>query len=317
MIKRMERKSVVAVVLSLLLLLTACSGQQENTKAESTQPLSISSKAQGEEETRIVHTPNNGDVEVPANPKRVIGLYTSIGDMLSLGVQPIAAVEYNINHPSYSEKMKGVSVLTSYEPESLMEHEPDLFLLTPDVDADELSKIAPVVSISYTEMTMDERVTLVGEILNKQEEAKQVLADFHEKADEAKSQLKQAGILDKTISIFNPTDSGFWVYGDKWGYGGGILYDALGFRAPELVEKDIIGGEQWRDVSLEVLKDYAGDYILFLGDLNSLKGDPIWESIPAVQQGRVIQFDPILFLDSDILSSFEQMKIITEALLNN
>lgn len=307
---------VVVAALSILQL-TACNGQQgANNKESSMQSTLISTQSSEEKGTRVVKTPN-GDVEVPTNPKRVIALYTNIGDMLALGVQPIAAVEYNINHPNYSEKMKGVFTLSNFEPETLMIQEPDLLLLTPDVDSEKMSKIAPTVVIPYINMTLDERVTLVGDVLNKQEEAKQILTDFHKKVEESKTALKQAGIMNKTISIFSPSDSGFLVYGDRWGYGGGVLYSELGFRAPEIVEKEIIGGDQWRDVSLEVLNEYAGDYIIFLGDLTSLKNNSVWESIPAVKEGRVIQFEFNSFIDSDITSSFVQLSLLTEALLNN
>ncbi len=89
----------------------------------------------------------------------------------------------------------------------------------------------------------------------------------------------------------------------------------MGFKAPEIIQNEIIGKDQYRDVSLEVINEYAGDYIIFSGELNELEDNPVWQSIPAVQANHIIPIDYTLFYDIDIYSSGIQLEYLLEKLL--
>lgn len=64
-----------------------------------------------------------------------------------------------------------------------------------------------------------------------------------------------------------------------------------------------MGDTQWKEISREVVGDYAGDHIfLTVGENNkNYKGDAIWQSLPAVKNNQVYElledrywyFDPI------------------------
>ena len=103
---------------------------------------------------------------------------------------------------------------------------------------------------------------------------------------------------------------------DKWGRGGDLIYSHLGFKAPEIVQNEIIAKDQYRAVSMEVIQDYAGDYIILSGDIDELNGNTIWESLPAVKGGRTIPIDFTLFYDIDIYSSRVQLDYLLDAMLN-
>lgn len=48
--------------------------------------------------------------------------------------------------------------------------------------------------------------------------------------------------MDKTFSIFEGNDNGgAWAYGDKWGRGGDLIYSHMEFKAPEIIQNEIIG----------------------------------------------------------------------------
>lgn len=261
--------------------------------------------------TKIVSTVM-GDVEVPNNPQRVIATY-GLGDVIALGITPVAT--YNVEGTAYEKEVSDLPVWDSFESEEIMSYDPDLILVVNQEQYDAVSKIAPTVFIPFTELSMDERITFLGEVLGKEKEAKQVLSDFKAKIEDANKELESKDIASKTFSIFEYSDNGgVWVYGDKWGRGGDLLYSHLGVKAPQIIQDEIIGKDQYRDVSLEAIKDYAGDYIVFSGDISELSDNPVWNSIPAVKAGNIIPIDFTLFYDIDIYSSNVQLDYIMEQL---
>ena len=297
---RLKNKGAILLALATSVLAAGCGAQPKETVMN-----------EGVE-TRIISTAQ-GDVEVPSNPQRVIVTYC-VGDALALGVKPVAI--YDVEGTAYEKEVEGVPVWEKFEAEQLLSYEPDLLIVANQEQYDIASKIAPTILLPFTEQTMEERVRFMGDVLNKQEEAEGVLKAFYEKLDAAKSTLGEKSILDKTFSIVEGDDNGgVWIYGDKWGRGGDLIYSHLGFRAPEIVEKEIIAGEQYRDVSMEVIGEYIGDYIIIDRGLEGLEGNTIWESLPAVKEGHIIPIDFTLFYDIDIYSSSVQLDYLMDALL--
>lgn len=291
--------SLLCTLFMTTLILAGCSSTKDTTK---------------EEPAHTVSTVR-GDVEVPDNPKRVIATY-GMGDVLALGVKPIAT--YDAKGSAYEKDVEDLPVWEKFEPEEIMQYDPDLILVVNEEKIDEFSKIAPTVYVPFTTLSMETRITFLGEVLNKKEEAEKALSDFKEKVNIVKKELDSKGIMDKTFSIFESNQKGgIWVYGDKWGRGGDLIYSQLGFKAPDTIQKDIIGKDQYREISLETIKDYAGDYIIFSGDIGELANNPVWQSIPAVKEGHVIPIDFTLFYDIDIYSSNVQLDYIKGKLLES
>lgn len=312
---------IAASVTSIMLLISGCSSAPENTAqsgSESTAAVTLEeSKAEesdsSKEGTRTIST-SLGDVEVPANPQRVIATY-GMGDIIALGVIPVAS--YDAKGTAYEKEVAEVPVWSKFEAEEIMSYDPDLILVVNQEQYDEVSKIAPTVIIPFTELSMEERVTFLGEILNKQDEAKKALSDFKEKIAKAKETLDAKGIGSQTFSIFEyGSNGGIWVYGDKWGRGGDIIYSQLGLHAPDIIQKEIIGKDQYREVSMEAVNEYAGNYIVFSGETGDLSENPVWDSIPAVKAGNVIYIDDTLFYDIDLYSSSVQLEYLMKELLN-
>ncbi len=304
-------KKTIATFCALTIIATALTGcsanKNETTKSSSSE--SSDSAVKGAD-TKTVSTVK-GDVEVPVDPKRVICTY-GLGDVIALGVTPVAT--YDVTGTAYEKEVEKVPVWESFESEEIMSYDPDLIFVVNDEQYDAVSKIAPTVYIPFTELSMEERVTFLGEVLGKEDEAKTLLSDFQNKLKEAKSEMDTMGIADSTFSIFEVSDNGIWVYGDKWGRGGDILYSQLGLAAPEVIQNEIIGKDQYRDVSLESIGEYAGDYIVFSGELGDLTSNPVWNSIPAVKDGKIIPIDFTLFYDIDIYSSDVQLDYLMDQL---
>lgn len=297
---KFRNKGVLLLALIIGILVSGCTVQTKETAQEATV------------ETRVIDTAQ-GEVEVPANPKRVIVTYC-LGDALALGVKPAAT--FDVTGVAYEKELEDIPVWEKFEAEQLIAYEPDLFIVVNQEQYDIASKIAPTILIPFREQSMEERVRFIGDVLNKQEEAELVLKEFNLKLEEARAALAGKNILEKTFSVIESDGNrAIWVYGDKYGHGGELLYSSLGFRAPEIVEKEIIAGEQYKEVSLEVISEYIGDYIIIAWGLNGLEGNKIWESLPAVKNGNVIPVDFNLFFYNDIYSSNVQLDYLMDALL--
>ena len=56
---------------------------------------------------------------------------------------------------------------------------------------------------------------------------------------------------------------------------------SIRFKALDVIQNEIIAKDQYREISLESVKDYAGDYIIFEGEVGKLENNSVWQSIPA------------------------------------
>lgn len=220
---------------------------------------------------------------------------------------------------AFYEEVKDVTLIESLEPEVVMAQKPDLIVVISEEDVEKMSKIAPTVFVPFTKLSMEERITFLGKVVNKEEEAKKLIKDFNYKLADAKKQLDKIDILNKKVSIFEGADESgsIYVYGDKWGRGGDLIYNKLGFKAPDVIQNEIINGEQYRDISLEVLPEYSGDYIIFANEIpNSLKGNSVWENIPEVKENHIIPIDEKLFYYMDIYSANVQLDCFVKKFLS-
>lgn len=322
MFRQIRNKGVMAAALALMLLMTGCStspaNNGDNSAPATTVTATISETKPAEEGTRTVST-SLGEVEVPANPKRVVVQYL-MGDVVTLGITPVGVSDV-YEGAAFSELVAdsvGLGWFPEWEEESVMELNPDLILVISKDDVERFSKIAPTIFVPYGDMTQDERVTFMGEILNKQEEAAEAINTYDKSLKEAKAKLSEAGFDNYTVSVFEGgSDATMSIRGDQFGTGS-ILYKELGLGAPEAVKTNVIdknsGGEQ---VSFEVLADYSGDFIIrnTYEGMADLSEDPIWNSIPAVANDRVIGIEFGLSYYPDILSATAQLNHVTEELL--
>ena len=92
-----------------------------------------------------------------------------------------------------------------------------------EVKAEDYQKIAPTIEIPY-DTSLDERMRLLGEVFNKEEEAQAVLDSFNAKVEQYKEDFKQAGIYGKSLAIVRPTKDGLAVYGDDLVMGSSFVH---------------------------------------------------------------------------------------------
>lgn len=163
---------------------------------------SSSSKEQESKDTKIVQT-DKGEVEIPANPTRIVSDYY-LGEFLAVDTKPIIASPYALENPFLADYIEGIEPLniTSAETslEMIAQAEPDLIVTITEADYDKYSKIAPTVYIEDGKRSDEELFEYIASLVNKEEEAKQYMDDFYAKANEMKPAVQDV-VKDQTVSI--------------------------------------------------------------------------------------------------------------------
>ncbi len=295
------RLRVGGFLLLLMLILSACSNSNGNVsdvqieESETT----IQSEVQAEEsEKKVQYTTITGEqVEIPANPKRVVYIGQTTGDFLAMGI-PVVGNNLPQDPPSYYEdKLAGiVDVGNPGDLEVILALEPDLIIngyYKAEAEQNEaLSKIATTLPFNPA-LPYTERVKEMGNIFGKQEEAAQLIAKFETQSKEMfdKFQLAEG----ETATVFYQLGKTLYVLGDR--NFGAIIYGENGFAVPPAVQKNIIDveGVSFVTISEEVLSEFAGDHLFVLvqdddeskTEADRLLKSPIWGTLPAVQKENV------------------------------
>jgi iron complex transport system substrate-binding protein len=323
---------VICTVVLSVLGLTGCqkgnadtvvkNNEQVETEVttETTKEAVEEEEATVQEGTKIISTAM-GEVEVPVNPKRVI-VNWYLGDVVTLGITPVAVYGWTDASMPFYDSLKEVPSIQNWDEEELLSYEPDLIITYSQEDFDNFSKIAPVVVIPESIMTSVERMEFLGAVTGHEAEAQAAINTFEQKLEAAKKVLSSNEFSDKTFSILQDWGSNsYGIYYETGSRGGTLLYDYLNLKLPDNLKKLIEeSGEGRGSVSYEVAADYFGDYVLwFLTDENGseFSQTEIWNSIPAVKAGNIIEVPASLlglFYFSDVASMSAQMDYIIDKL---
>ncbi len=314
----------VTLMLVLTLLLAACGNGNTSSNnhplAESTQN-TPSNQAIEQTGLRKIATVM-GDVNVPANPERVV-VDWDLGPVLAVGVTPVGASNTQLEYsqflkPFLDETVQDIGAEGSISFEKVVELAPDI-IITWNKDAySNYSKIAPTVVFDTSQYaTIQEEITAMGEILDREEEAKQFVADFEKRKIAAREKIKNAIARDATISIVDyiTVDKFLMVIGDMGERGGRAAYDILGMKPTPKVQSEIIDKEMSRvEVSWETVNDYVGDYVIILTvkDKKPPKLPATWTSLDAVKNNRIIEIDMEKYFAADSYSSLLQAEDIAD-----
>lgn len=301
---RKPKYAAAAGILSLVLLLSACSGGSAPASTNgNASPASGGNQVEESQPAERVLTDSLGhEMKVPANPERIIASYLE-DHLVALGVKPVAqwSVADGKTVQNYLQyELKDVPTIPSELPyETVMSFQPDLILMdSADMAAgdkyEQYSKIAPTYSVG-TEQNNDwrEELLTVGDVLNKAEEAKKALADYDAKANEAKEKL-QAAIGEKSAAVLWPLGKSTYIVHEKLS-SGDVLYRDLGMKVPSVVQEiSASATANWNQISAEKLAELDADYIFIVSSavpMEELLTDPIWAGLPAVKHGQIYEFD--------------------------
>jgi iron complex transport system substrate-binding protein len=329
------RKLFIPIIMALVLVISACGGNtaenantnaaNANTDAGAGANAGTNGNAQanagaanGAEPTgTITYQSETGPVEVPASPKRIVGL-TNAPNIISLGGTLIGVDEWTGANPLFTDKLAGIEIVSDESLEKIIELEPDLIIAGSWMkNLDKLSEIAPTVIYTWGKLDYLNQQLEIGKLLNKEAEAQAWIDDFSKRAGDAGQAIKAKIGEDATISVLEAAAKEYWVFGNNWARGTEILYQAMGLNMPEKVKADALG-PGYHAISLEVLPEYAGDYIVLSRNPqedNAFLKSETWNNIPAVKNNRVIEIDTAATTYSDPITLEYLLKIYTDALL--
>ena len=250
-------------------------------------------------ENTVTVTDVRGDVEIPADPQRIVDL-SGNSDILSIlgydvvGTANSDAYDYT-KFPSYLEEtLKGAEILgysmqDTMDVEAVMNLNPDLIVISTVQEKmyDALSEIAPTVMIQLEALNWKDDVRTLAKVFNKEDVANEWIANYENKAKEAGDKIKAEYGEDTTYLSFLASGGQFFIF-DGAGFGD-VLYNDMGLAKPA-------GMPEQTDISLPVVT-YEGlaaiqsDYIFVIAtdeDLDQLEANSIWNNLPAVKNGNVV-----------------------------
>lgn len=278
----MMKKLIFPFILLSVLLVSACSGGGSDKKEKD--------QGKKEEAETMTYESENGPVEVPAHPKRVVMLSGFTGNVISLGVDVVGADTWSKNNPTFEKEMKNVVEVSDTNLDKIIELDPDLIIgLDNTKNIDKLKEIAPTVTYTWGKVDYLQQHIEIGKLLNKEEEAKEWVEDFKKRAESAGDEIRAKIGEDATVSVFEAFDKDLYVFGDNWARGTEILYQAMKLKMPEKV-KEMALKDGYYALSAEVLPEYAGDYIVLskYSDADtSFENTETYKNIPAVKNDHV------------------------------
>ncbi|MGT2926829.1 iron-hydroxamate ABC transporter substrate-binding protein [Streptococcus cuniculipharyngis] len=258
--------------------------------------------------------------DIPQAPKRVASMSASYtGYLLQLGLTIVAATSYDKDNPILEKELIQAKQVMPTDLEALAATKPDLIIAgSTEENLEQLATIAPVIAVEYGKHDYLQVLTDFGKVFKKEKEAKNWLDAWQDKVQASKAKLEQALGSDKTFTVMGLTEKEIYLFGNNWGRGGEIIYQALGFQAPKKVQDEVFP-KGYLSISKEVLPDYVGDYAIVATDkkttTSSLYESDIWQSLPAVQNKRVLNVQAEAFYFNDPKALDYQLKILEDALL--
>ncbi|MBU5267582.1 iron-hydroxamate ABC transporter substrate-binding protein [Virgibacillus proomii] len=302
-------KRLLILLFSIILLLSACNTDEEKNKDD---------KSSKTEKDTITYQSENGPIKVPAHPKRVVVLSQFTGDLLKLGINVVGVDSWAKDNPRFKE-LKDVDTVSEDNLEKIIELEPDLIIgLSTTKNLDKLKEIAPTVTYTYGKVDYLTQHIEIGRLVNKEKEAREWVENFKQETAEVGKQIKAKIGEDTTVSVIEKFDKQWYVFGNNWGRGTEILYQAMGLKMTEPVKKHALK-DGYYALSEEVIPKFAGDYLIISDqsgakDTSYLKSD-IFQSIPAVKKGNVFVIDGKKFYFNDASTLDFQLEFFKEKFL--
>lgn len=258
--------------------------------------------------------------EVPETPKRIVSLASSYtGYLAQLNLKMVGVTSYDKKNPVLTEKVKDAKEVSSSDLESIAALEPDLIVVgSTEENIDKLKKIAPTIVIEYGKRDYLQLVGDFGNIFNKEKEAQSWLDSWSKETEKVAKEVKEVTGKDATFAVMGLFQKEVYVFGKNWGRGGEIIYQALGYKAPQKIQDEVFK-TGYLSISQEVVDQYAADYILVAAEDDktgaSLYESDVWKSIPAVQQNHVLKVDANAFYFNDPLTLEYELKTIKDGIL--
>lgn len=295
------KKAFLPVVLLLVLIVSACGGNKQEQSSspsasaapESSAPASSEAPSQEASAGTVIYESENGPVEIPANPQRIIGL-TNAPNIISLDGKLVGVDEWTKKNPLFADKTANVETVSDADLEKIIELDPDLIIAGSWMNnLDKMSEIAPTIVYTWGKLDYLAQQLEIGKLLSKEAETQAWIDDFTSRAKAAGDEIKAKYGENVTVSVFEYDLKDVYVFGNNWARGTEILYQAMGLKMPAKVEQDALEPGYYT-LSQEVVPEYAGDFIVLSKNKEgngAFLDSETWKNIPAVKNNQVIEID--------------------------
>ena len=280
-------KKTIGILCMLLVTLgfvSGCQGRQEASSSDKT----------------ITVRDAKGEVEIPAEPKRIVDL-SGNSDILSLlgysvaGTANSDAYDYTqlptyLQEPLQGAKILGYSMQDTMDIEGILELHPDLIIISGVQEKmyEQLKKIAPTLMVELAQTDWRQDVNTFARMLQQEDRAASWLKSYDEKAKKAGAAVRKANGEDTTYLALLASGGQLFVF-DAAGIGS-VLYEDMGLKKPaNMPRQDSISLPV---ISYEGLADLNADHLIVVGtdaDMKALKKNSIYKSMQAVKNNRVLE----------------------------
>ena len=280
-------KKTIGMLCMLLVTLgfvSGCQGRQEASSSDKT----------------ITVRDAKGEVEIPAEPKRIVDL-SGNSDILSLlgysvaGTANSDAYDYTrlptyLQEPLQGAKILGYSMQDTMDIEGILELHPDLIIISGVQEKmyEQLKKIAPTLMVELAQTDWRQDVNTFARMMQQEDRAASWLKSYDEKAKKAGAAVRKANGEDTTYLALLASGGQLFVF-DAAGIGS-VLYEDMGLQKPaNMPRQDSISLPV---ISYEGLADLDADHLIVVGtdaDMKALKKNSIYKSMQAVKNNRVLE----------------------------
>ena len=280
-------KKTIGMLCMLLVTLGLVSGCQSRQEASSS-------------DKTITVRDAKGEVEIPAEPKRIVDL-SGNSDILSLlgysvaGTANSDAYDYTrlptyLQEPLQGAKILGYSMQDTMDIEGILELHPDLIIISGVQEKmyEQLKKIAPTLMVELAQTDWRQDVNTFARMMQQEDRAASWLKSYDEKAKKAGAAVRKANGEDTTYLALLASGGQLFVF-DAAGIGS-VLYEDMGLKKPaNMPRQDSISLPV---ISYEGLADLDADHLIVVGtdaDMKALKKNSIYKSMQAVKNNRVLE----------------------------
>jgi len=278
---------------------TAATGQESKQPSGAGTP--EADNTQKSEWPRTITDATGNQVVIQERPERIAVLHPLYMDyFFALGVPPIASgnaasalKEFATLQPyAGTAKVEDLGSGRDLNLEAIIAAKPDVIVTFKghiDEKYEELSKIAPVVQIDYSDK-WENATMMCAQIIGKEELAEQLIKETKEKIEKTKEQM--GDLKNKSFALLRvDSKNSFTAQGTK----NTVYYneaDGFGLKKPEQYPGEGAG------LSMEALAEMDPDYIIIQHSLDLAKAaiqekedSTVWKSMKAVKNTHVLLFD--------------------------
>lgn len=257
-----------------------------------------SNEAEKQDKDTIVAETVKGEVEIPANPKKIVDISGSSEELLLLGHTVVGTANVDSydteNVPSYMKdslgdaKVVGHSMMETADIEAILALEPDLIIMAPRQEEiyDQLKEIAPTVMLKDQSNDWEAKLKDVAKLFGQEKEVENWLDTYYKKAEALGKEIKEANGEDTTYLTVLASSGSFMVFSE--GGIGTVLKEDMKLPQPaNMPEQDNI---TLPTVTMEGLSEIDADHIIVIAtesDKADLAASSVWSEIRAVKEGNV------------------------------